>query len=185
MRFVPTEIPEVILVEPDVHRDSRGFFLETYHAEKYCDGGIPLPFVQDNESYSTTRGLLRGLHAQLHFPQGKLIRVLSGEIWDVAADLRPGSQTYGRWVARTLSAENHHQLYVPPGFVHGFCVTSDQARVQYKCTDLYRREDEIAVIWNDPDLAIPWPVEAPVLNDKDRSAPRLAEIAGRLEPWRI
>jgi dTDP-4-dehydrorhamnose 3,5-epimerase len=184
MRFTATEIPEVLLIEPDVFPDARGFFLETYHAGKYREGGIAAEFVQDNHSFSSARGTLRGLHGQLRFPQGKLVLALSGEIWDVAVDLRPGSPTFKRWVARTLSGENHHQLYLPPGFVHGFCVTSEPAHVLYKCTEIYRRDDEIAVVWNDPELAIPWPLAAPLLNDKDRAAPRLAEILHQLEPWR-
>jgi dTDP-4-dehydrorhamnose 3,5-epimerase len=185
MKFTPTELADVILVEPDVHRDSRGFFLETYHASKYREGGISLDFVQDNQSYSSSRGTVRGLHAQLLHPQGKLVYAISGEIWDVAVDLRPGSPTFKRWVARTLSGENRHQLYVPPGFVHGFAVLSDAALVQYKCTDLYRPADEIAVRWDDPELAIAWPVEDAQLNDKDRRAPHLAEIVQRFEAWRI
>jgi len=185
VKFVPTEIADVIAVEPDVHQDGRGFFLETYHARKYRDGGIPLPFVQDNESFSATRGILRGLHAQLRFPQGKLVRAIQGEIWDVAVDLRPGSPTFRKWVTRTLTGDNHHQLYVPPGFVHGFCVLSETALVQYKCTDLYRPDDEISVIWNDPDLGVAWPIESPVLNAKDQRASRLSDLMQRLESWRL
>jgi dTDP-4-dehydrorhamnose 3,5-epimerase len=185
MKFTPTEIPDVVLIEPDVFADPRGFFVETHHAGKYREGGIGVTFVQDNHSFSSARGTLRGLHAQLHHPQGKLVHALLGEIWDVAVDLRPGSPTFKRWVARTLSGDNHHQLYVPPGFVHGFCVTSESAHVQYKCTELYRREDEISVVWNEPELGIAWPVAEPLLNDKDRAAPRLAEILDRLEAWRL
>lgn len=185
MKFTPTEIPDVVLIEPDVFADPRGFFLETYHAGRYRAAGIGLPFVQDNHSYSSVRGTLRGLHAQLHHAQGKLVCALLGEIWDVAVDLRPGSPTFKRWVARSLSGENHHQLYVPPGFVHGFCVTSESAHVWYKCTEIYRPEDEIAVAWNEPELAIPWPVAEPLLNAKDRAAPRLAEILDRLAAWKV
>ena len=185
MKFTPTEIPDVVLVEPDVFADTRGFFLETYHQRKYRENGVTPEFVQDNHSFSSARGTLRGLHAQLHYPQGKLVRAILGEIFDVAVDLRPGSPTFKRWVARTLSSENHHQLYVPPGFVHGFCVTSESAHVQYKCTELYRRDDEIAVAWNEPELGIEWPVAEPLLNDKDRDAPRLAAILDRIEVWKI
>jgi dTDP-4-dehydrorhamnose 3,5-epimerase len=185
MKFTPTEIPDVVLIEPDVFADARGFFVETHHARKYREAGIGVTFVQDNHSFSSARGTLRGLHAQLHHPQGKLVHALVGEIWDVAVDLRPGSPTFKRWVARTLSGGNHHQLYVPPGFVHGFCVTSESAHVQYKCTELYRREDEISVAWNEPELGIAWPVAEPLLNDKDRAAPRLAEILDRLEAWKL
>jgi dTDP-4-dehydrorhamnose 3,5-epimerase len=175
VRFVETELPGVILVEPDVHRDPRGFFLETFHAEKYRDGGIGVSFVQDNHSRSG-RDTLRGLHGQHPRCQGKLVRVIEGEIFDVAVDVRRGSPSYGKHVSCVLSAENFRQLYVPPGLVHGFCVTSEVAQVEYKCTEVYRPEDEFSVLWNDPDLAIPWPADEPVLSEKDREAPRLAEV---------
>ena len=179
MEFRRLDIPEVILVEPNVIHDARGFFLETYHRDKYAAGGIPETFVQDNQSFSR-KGVLRGLHAQLRHPQGKLVRAIIGEIFDVAVDIRPDSPTFGRWVGAVLSEENAHQLYVPPGFAHGFCVLSDVAHVQYKCTDVYQPGDEIGVVWNDPEIGIDWPVGDPVLNDKDRNAPRLAEIVQRL-----
>jgi dTDP-4-dehydrorhamnose 3,5-epimerase len=175
MRFTPTEIPEVLLVEPDVHGDSRGFFLETYHQEKYRQGGIADSFVQDNHSRSAGR-VLRGLHAQRQHPQGKLVRAVEGAIFDVAVDIRRGSPTFKRWVARVLSAENHFQLWVPPGFAHGFCVLGDGAQVEYKCTTLYDQEDEITVAWNDPEVGVRWPVEDPVLSAKDAEAPRLVAI---------
>lgn len=175
MKFFPTAIPEVILVEPAVFRDDRGFFLETYHQGKFVDGGLPGSFVQDNHSFSI-RGTLRGLHAQLRKPQGKLVRAIEGEIFDVAVDIRPDSPTFGRWVGEVLSGENLRQLYVPPGFAHGFCVLSETAHVGYKCTELYDREDEIGVAWNDPGIAVAWPVENPLLSPKDASAPTLAEI---------
>jgi dTDP-4-dehydrorhamnose 3,5-epimerase len=179
MKFLPTAIPEVVLVQPDVHRDDRGFFLETYQTRKYGAAGLPEEFVQDNHSYSV-RGTLRGLHAQLRRPQGKLIRAILGEIFDVAVDIRPGSPTFGRWVSAVLSGENHHQLYVPPGFAHGFCVTSDTAHVQYKCTELYDRDDEIAILWNDPQIGVAWPTTTPLLGPRDVAAPRLAEIVHKL-----
>ncbi len=179
MRFTPTALPEVILIEPDVYRDPRGFFLETYHAAKYRDGGLALPFVQDNHSRSN-RGILRGLHAQVRQPQGKLVRALCGEIFDVAVDIRRGSPTFGRWVGAMLSGENFHQLYVPPGFAHGFCVVSETAEVAYKCTALYDASDELCVRWNDPAIGIAWPVPDPVLSPKDAAAPLLAEVADRL-----
>ena len=179
MKFVQSELPDVLIIEPDVYRDSRGFFLETYHEQKYRDGGISLTFVQDNHSRSL-RHTLRGLHAQLRRPQGKLVRVLRGEIWDVAVDVRRGSPTFGRWVAVTLSAENFRQCYVPPGFVHGFCVTSDFAEVEYKCTDFYDPTGEITVLWNDPDLAIPWPIRTPILSAKDQGGRRLADLVDLL-----
>jgi len=175
IEFEPQRLDGVVLVKPVVWQDERGFFLETYHAEKYRSGGIPDPFVQDNHSFSV-RGTLRGLHGQLRHPQGKLVRAILGEIFDVAVDARPDSSTFGQWVGAVLSSDNHHQLYVPPGYVHGFVVMSETAHVQYKCTDLYYREDEIAVVWNDPDIAIDWPVAAPLLKERDARAPRLAEI---------
>jgi len=175
MRCVPTDLAEVLLIEPDVHRDERGFFLETYHARKYQTAGIPGVFVQDNHSRSV-RGTLRGLHAQRQRPQGKLIRVLQGEIFDVAVDIRRGSPTFRRWVGVHLSAENFRQVYVPPGFAHGFCVMSDTAEVAYKCTELYDSSDEFGVRWNDPAIGIAWPVSEPLLSDKDRAAPVLAEL---------
>jgi dTDP-4-dehydrorhamnose 3,5-epimerase len=179
MEFRRLDIPEVILVEPNVIHDARGFFLETYHRDKYAAGGIPETFVQDNQSFSR-KGVLRGLHAQLRHPQGKLVRAIIGEIFDVAVDIRPDSPTFGKWVGAVLTEENAQQLYVPPGFAHGFCVLSDIAHVQYKCTDVYQPGDEIGVVWNDPEIGVDWPVGDPVLNDKDRNAPRLADIVQRL-----
>jgi dTDP-4-dehydrorhamnose 3,5-epimerase len=169
----------VVLVEPDVHRDARGFFLETWRQEKYAAGGIRGPFVQDNHSRSG-RGTLRGLHAQVKRPQGKLIRVVEGEIYDVALDIRRGSPTFGRWVGMAISGDDFRQLWVPPGFAHGFCVLSEVAHVEYKCTEAYDAADEISILWNDPDLAIAWPIRDPIVSDKDRRAPRLREIAARL-----
>ena len=179
MKFTPTNLPEVILVQPDVHRDARGFFLESYHAGKYLEGGIPGPFVQDNHSLSQ-RGTLRGLHAQWRRPQGKLVRVLHGEIFDVAVDARLGSPRFGEWVGVMLSGENHHQLWVPAGFIHGFCVTSERAEVEYKCTDLYDPGGELGVLWNDPEIGIVWPVKEPVLSGKDAAAPRLKDVREKL-----
>ena len=182
MRFVPTDLAGVILVEPDVRRDGRGFFLETYHAEKYRAGGIAGPFVQDNQSRSG-RGTLRGLHLQLRRPQGKLIRVVAGEIFDVAVDVRRGSPTFGRWAGVRLSSDNLRQCYVPPGFAHGFAVVSDVADVEYKCTELYDPESEIGIAWDDPALAIAWPVDRPVLSERDRHHRPLAELVDRLPAW--
>ena len=179
MKFRPTELPEVILVEPDVHRDPRGFFLETYHARKYAEGGVAGPFVQDNHSRSV-KGTLRGLHAQLQYPQGKLVRAVEGEMFDVAVDIRPSSPTFGRWVGVRLSGENFRQLYIPPGFAHGFCVLSELVHVEYKCTDFYRPEDEIGVAWDDPEIGIAWPLTDPVISAKDRALPRLRDLRGRL-----
>ncbi|HEX6201657.1 MAG TPA: dTDP-4-dehydrorhamnose 3,5-epimerase [Thermoanaerobaculia bacterium] len=179
MRFRETAIPGVLVVEPDVHRDERGFFLETYHREKYRAGGLDAVFVQDNHSRSVAR-TLRGLHAQLRRPQGKLVRAVRGEIFDVAVDIRRGSPTFGRWVGERLSDDDFFQLWVPPGFAHGFCVLSEIAEVEYKCTALYDRDDEIALAWDDPGIAIDWPVAEPILSAKDRAALTLAEAAPRL-----
>ena len=176
MKFTPLALPEVILVEPDVHRDARGFFVETYHLEKYRAGGIPGPFVQDNHSRSV-QGTLRGLHAQRRRPQGKLVRAVDGEMFDVAVDTRRGSPTFGRWVGVRLSGENFHQLYVPPGFAHGFCVLSPAVHVEYKCTDFYEPADEIGLAWDDPDVGIEWPIRDPIVSDKDRRLPRLRDLS--------
>lgn len=179
MRVVPTAIPDVVIIEPDVHADGRGFFLETYHAERYRELGIVGPFVQDNHSRSVA-GTLRGLHLQIRRPQGKLIRVIEGEIFDVAVDVRRGSPTFGRWVGGTLTAENFKQMYVPPGFAHGFAVVSPVAQVEYKCTDLYDPASEIGVAWNDPALGINWPVNEPILSARDSQHPTLAAQTDRL-----
>ena len=183
MRFEPTmELPDVIVIEPDVKRDARGFLLESYHAEKYRLGGIEGLFVQDNHS-SSIGGTLRGLHLQVNRPQGKLIRVIEGEIFDVAVDLRRGSPTFGRWVGLSLSAENFRLCFVPAGFAHGFCVVSAVAQVEYKCTDLYDPAGEVGIAWNDPELAIAWPVKAPIVSDRDRAHPRLAQVLDVLPAW--
>jgi dTDP-4-dehydrorhamnose 3,5-epimerase len=179
VRFVPTALPGVVLIEPDVHRDGRGYFVETYHAAKYRAGGIDGPFVQDNMTRSAG-GTVRGLHLQSQHPQGKLIRVIEGEICDVAVDVRRGSPTFGRWVGVTLSADNFAQCYVPPGFAHGFCVVSPLALVEYKCTDLYDPTSEVGIAWNDPALGIRWPIADPILSDRDRRNPLLAEVTDRL-----
>jgi dTDP-4-dehydrorhamnose 3,5-epimerase len=175
VRFLATELPGVILIEPDVHKDARGFFLETYHRRKYQEGGIPGDFVQDNHSHSV-RGTLRGLHAQRRRPQAKLVRAVEGEMFDVAVDIRRGSPSFGRWVAFTLSGDNFRQLYIPPGFAHGFCVLSERVHVEYKCTDFYDAGDELAIAWNDPAIGIAWPIAEPLVSAKDAGAPRLAEV---------
>jgi dTDP-4-dehydrorhamnose 3,5-epimerase len=179
VKFSPTELPEVVVIEPDVHGDERGFFLETWHRDKYAQGGIGATFVQDNHSRSK-RGILRGLHMQVRFPQGKLVRVIEGEVFDVAVDVRRGSPHFGRHVVVTLSAARFTQLWIPPGFAHGFLVTSDAAQFEYKCTELYHPEDEITIAWNDPELAIPWPTTSPLLSAKDANARPLAELMDRL-----
>ena len=178
-RFEALGIPGPLLIEPDVHRDPRGFFLESHHARKYAEGGVDATFVQDNHSRSAG-GTLRGLHAQLDPPQGKLLRVTAGEIFDVAVDVRVGSPSFGRFVSVRLSADDFRQLWVPPGFAHGFCVTSESADVQYKCTSFYAPDGEIAVAWNDPEIGIPWPLREPLLSERDQAAPRLCEVRERL-----
>jgi len=175
MRVLSTELPDVLVLEPTVHRDARGFFLETYQAERFAKAGITAAFVQDNHSRSA-RGVLRGLHAQRRTPQGKLVRAILGEIWDVAVDIRPGSATYGRWIGVTLDAASFRQLWIPPGFLHGFCVMSEWAEIEYKCTAPYDRDDEIGIVWNDPDIAIAWPIAAPALSPKDAALPRLSAL---------
>jgi len=179
VRVVPTSIPGLVVIEPDVFRDARGFFLETYHQARYAAAGIPGPFVQDNHSYSA-RGTLRGLHLQVKRPQGKLVRAVDGEMFDVAVDVRRGSPTFGRAAHVVLSGENFKQLYVPPGFAHGFCVVSDRVHVEYKCTDFYDASDELTVAWNDPSIGIAWPVSEPDLSPKDATAPLLAAVHDRL-----
>lgn len=179
MKVHPTPLAGVLLIEPQVHRDDRGFFLETYHQQRYADNGIEVTFVQDNHSRSS-RGTVRGLHAQLRTPQGKLMRAIEGEIWDVAVDIRPDSPTYRSWYATTLSADNFRQLYIPEGCAHGFCVLTESAQVEYKCTALYDPSDQLAIAWNDPDIGIDWPVEEPLLSAKDQVAPTLAAIESRL-----
>jgi dTDP-4-dehydrorhamnose 3,5-epimerase len=174
VKVVQTAIPGVVILEPKVFGDSRGFFLETYNAQRYAEAGVPGPFVQDNLSRSV-KGTLRGLHFQQPNPQGKLVQCLAGAVWDVAVDVRQGSPTFGRWVGVELTADNRRQLWVPPGFAHGFCVLSESADFQYKCTALYSPKDEQSVRWDDPQLAIAWPVTAPLLSPKDAAAPRLAD----------
>jgi dTDP-4-dehydrorhamnose 3,5-epimerase len=182
VRFLETELPGVILITPDAHQDSRGVFFELYHAQNYLRGGIREPFVQDNFSRSA-RGVLRGLHYQLKQPQGKLVTVLEGTVFDVAVDIRKGSPTFGKWTSLELSAENKLQLYIPPGFAHGFCAMTESAGMLYKCTQLYAPSDERGIIWNDPALAIPWPIHAPLLSPKDRSFKVLSEMSGELPEY--
>lgn len=169
MNFIPTDIPGVVSIEPRVFEDHRGFFLETYQAEKFSKAGIVANFVQDNHSRSK-QGILRGLHYQIRHPQGKLVRVVVGEIFDVAVDIRRTSPTFGKWTSATLSAQNKHQLWIPVGFAHGFYVLSDWAEVLYKTTDFYDPEGERCIAWDDPKLNITWPIlpgDGPVLSPKD------------------
>lgn len=175
MNVIPTDIPDVLLIEPRVFRDDRGYFKETYERNRYTEIGIDLEFVQDNVSHSS-RGTLRGLHYQIEHPQGKLVQVLRGEVFDVAVDMRRDSATFGRWVGETLSRDNHRQLYIPPGFAHGFCVIGDDADVFYKCTDFYFPAHERTLLWNDSDIGIEWPFEGePVLSEKDARGAHLAD----------
>ncbi len=169
MQFEPTRIPDVVLVRPKVFGDSRGYFLETWEERKFAAGGIDARFVQDNHSFSA-RNTLRGLHWQAQQTQGKLVRVVAGSVYDVAVDIRRGSPTFGQWVGVTLSAENHHMLWVPAGFAHGFVVLSESAHFLYRCTDFYAPQYERTILWNDPDLGIKWPLPAgstPILSAKD------------------
>ena len=171
-----TALPGVLLIEPTVYGDERGFFLERFHTERYRErAGITLPFVQDNHSRSR-RGTLRGLHFQVRHPQGKLVECVHGSVYDVVVDVRAGSPTFGRWHGVELSDVNHWQLWVPPGFAHGFCVLSEEADFLYKCTDVYRPDDEGGMRWDDPDLGIAWPIDEPLLSAKDRRLPRLCEL---------
>jgi dTDP-4-dehydrorhamnose 3,5-epimerase len=174
MKITPTELPEVLIIDPRVHGDSRGFFYESFQASRYAEAGIRGTFVQDNLSRSVG-GTLRGLHFQEPKAQGKLIQVLRGVVWDVAVDVRKGSPRFGRWVALELSESTSRQLWIPPGFAHGFCVLSESADFFYKCTEIYAPESERAIAWNDPALGIPWPLTEPLLSAKDRGAPRLAD----------
>jgi dTDP-4-dehydrorhamnose 3,5-epimerase len=179
VRVIPTELPEVLVVEPVVFQDARGFFVETYHAERYRAHGIAATFVQDNHSRSVAR-TIRGLHLQVGRPQAKLIRAIQGTIWDVAVDVRRGSATFGRWIGVELSAENHRQCFIPAGFAHGFCVLSDAAEVEYKCGDFYDPASEVGIVWNDRALAITWPVDEPLLSERDRRHPTLDAVSSRL-----
>ena len=179
MRVVPTELPGVLVIEPAVHRDARGFFLESYNERRYREAGIADRFVQDNHSRSG-RGALRGLHAQVRNPQGKLVRVIEGEIFDVAVDVRRGSPTFGQWMGVTLSAENFRQCYLPPGFAHGFAVVSAVAQVEYKCTDIYDPKGELGIAWNDPAIGIDWPVAGPLLSERDMRHQPLASVIEQL-----
>lgn len=175
MKVEETKLAGVLLVTPQVFGDERGFFMETYNREKALASGLPGEFVQDNHSKST-KGVLRGLHYQSPQWQGKLVRVVQGEIFDVAVDIRAGSPTFGQWVGFFLNDENKQQLYVPEGFAHGFCVTSDTAEVVYKCTSLYAPEQEGSLLWNDPDVGVDWPIENPQLSAKDVAGTKLTEL---------
>ena len=175
IEVIQTPLPGVVVIKPQVYFDERGFFMESFNARHFAKAGLPTEFVQDNHSRSV-QGVLRGLHYQYPGWQAKLMRVLSGEIFDVAVDIRRTSSTFGRWFGIELSASNYKQLYVPPGFAHGFCVLSDVAEISYKCTTVYEPSDDAGVLWNDHDIGIDWPIRDPILSPKDIAAPRLAEL---------
>ncbi|KLU60293.1 dTDP-4-dehydrorhamnose 3,5-epimerase [Peptococcaceae bacterium CEB3] len=181
MNVIKTHLPGVLIIEPDIFGDKRGFFMETWNRVRYGDKGLAVNFVQDNLSFSQ-KGVLRGLHFQYPNPQGKLVYVLQGEVFDVSVDIRLGSPTFGRWQGVTLSGENKRQFYIPEGFAHGFCVTSDTALFAYKCTEVYTPKAEHGLIWNDPDLGIDWPVAEPLLSEKDTVYPRLRDLGSRVLP---
>lgn len=180
MKVSRSPIPDVLIIDPVVHQDSRGFFVEAWHAAKYREAGIDQPFVQDNQSRSM-QGVLRGLHYQIENAQGKLVRVAEGEVFDVAVDLRRSSPTFGRWAGVTLSGKNQRQIWVPPGFAHGFYVTSESAHVIYKCTDYYNPASERSLRWDDPDVAIQWPLvegRSPLVSTKDAAGLSLRDAPG-------
>ena len=176
MKVIETKLPGVLIIEPKLFGDSRGFFKEIFQAQRYREAGIEYDFVQDNHSRSQ-KGVLRGLHFQISKPQGKLVSCSQGAVFDVAVDVDPTSATFGHYVGIELTEDNHHQFWVPPGYAHGFCVLTDTADFQYKCTDYYDPSDEGGLIWNDPDVAIEWPINQPLLSDKDAKLPSLKELA--------
>jgi len=184
VKVVESAIPGVLIIEPQVFGDHRGFFMECWHRERYAEQDIPREFVQDNMA-SSGRGVLRGLHVQHPYSQGKLVQVIQGDVFDVAVDIRRGSPWFGRWAGVRLSGENRRQFWVPAGFAHGYCVLSEQAVFSYKCTDFYHPENEFSVLWNDPAIGIDWPLEGePMLSDKDRAASLLQDIdPERLPPY--
>jgi len=175
MEFIQTEIPDVILVKPSVIKDHRGFFMESYHIEKFSMGGIDCTFVQDNHAKSI-QNTLRGLHFQVNFPQAKLLRCLKGKVFDVAVDIRKNSPYYGKWVGEELSEENKYQLFIPEGFAHGYYVLSETAEITYKCSEVYHPEDEQGFRWDDPEIGIEWPETEPILSRKDQLLPFLKDF---------
>ena len=175
MKDTSKSLPDVLIIEPKAFEDRRGFFMETYHQRRYEQSNMRCFFVQDNLSHSV-HGILRGLHYQLQYPQAKLVHVIHGAIFDVAADIRQGSPTFGKWVGAHISDQNRHQIFVPEGFAHGFCVLSETADVLYKCTDFYAPDDEGGILWSDPDIGIDWPITDPLLSDKDSQYPCLRDV---------
>jgi len=175
MKIIETIIPGLLIIKPRVFGDNRGFFLETFQKKRYKEAGLSQSFVQDNHSRSI-KGVLRGLHFQIRYPQGKLVYVSRGKIFDVAVDIRKGSSTFGKWYGIVLSEENHLQFWIPPGFAHGFCVISETADFTYKCTEYYHPADESGIIWNDPDLRIEWPIADPLVSEKDSKNPSFKSL---------
>ena len=184
MNTIPTDLPGVVIIEPRVFQDTRGFFFETYNAPRYAAAGVTVTFVQDNHS-SSAKGTIRGLHYQLRHPQAKLLRVVRGAVLDVAVDIRRGSPTFGKWVGVELSADNKRQLFIPAGFGHGFCAISDGgAELEYKCSDVYVADDQHGVLWSDPTIGIKWPVREPILSDVDRGYRHLTRDRDDLPVYR-
>ena len=175
MEFINTQIPDVILIKPNLFKDNRGYLLESFHSEKFKKAGININFLQDNHVKSI-KNTLRGLHFQVNYPQAKLLRCLIGKVFDVAVDIRKNSPSYGKWVGRELSEENKFQLFIPEGFAHGYYVMSDEAEVTYKCSNIYHPEDQQGILWNDPQVGIEWPEREPILSDKDADASLLTDI---------
>jgi len=175
MKIILTSLEGVLIIEPDIYRDNRGFFMETYNQIRYKESGINRVFFQDNLSFSM-QGTLRGLHYQIKHPQAKLVQALTGEIFDVVVDIRPGSSTFGKWAGVHLSDQNRRQVLIPEGFAHGFCVLSETAHFLYKCTDFYAPHDEGGIIWSDPDIGIDWPVKDPIISKKDKQHPPLSHL---------
>lgn len=182
MNIITTFIKGILIIEPKTFTDKRGFFMETYNQRKYFESGIKTKFVQDNLSCSF-KNTVRGLHFQIRHPQAKLVQVISGKIFDVAVDLRPGSLTFGRWIGTHLSDENRRQMFIPEGFAHGFCVLSKIAHFYYKCSDFYAPDDEGGIIWSDPDIGIEWPVTNPVISEKDKQYPNLSDLTAEQLPF--
>ena len=179
MNVLTTSLPGVLVIEPKIHRDERGFFIETYHEARYLASGISTRFIQDNQSASV-QNTLSGLHAQVRRPQAKLVRCIEGEIFDVAVDIRKGSPTFGKWYGTLLNATSARQMYIPEGFVHGFAVLSDSVQVEYKCSEIYVPDDQLTVLWNDPAIGIEWPLKTPILSSKDKAAKPLSDLSDLL-----
>lgn len=181
MKIITSPMEGILIIEPKIFNDKRGFFMETYNQARYNESGINATFVQDNLSYSQ-KNTLRGLHFQIKHPQAKLIQVISGEIFDVAVDLRPGFATFGKWTGFYLSSENRRQVFIPEGFAHGFCVLSESALFHYKCSDFYAQDDEGGIIWSDPDIGIEWPVKNPIISEKDKQYHKLSDLTAHELP---